>query len=157
MIRIILLCCCFAAANSYADAKEAVNKTLDSFHQYAAEANGKAYFELMSEDMVYLGTDASERWSKDDFKGYALPYFNKGRGWLYTAKERHIIISKDGKMAWFDELLWNKKYGLVRGSGVLSLEKAGEQESWKFRQYNLAFPIPNALAGEVVAKIKQHK
>ncbi|MBB6520796.1 nuclear transport factor 2 family protein [Pseudoteredinibacter isoporae] len=140
------------SALAQADTRKDVNKILDLFHQYAAEANGDAYFDLMSDDMVYLGTDATERWSKSDFKSYALPYFNKGRGWLYTAQERHIILSADGKLAWFDELLNNEKYGLVRGSGVLSLSKDG----WRLRQYNLAFPIPNALAGEFTAKMKQH-
>ncbi|GAA6150812.1 nuclear transport factor 2 family protein [Pseudoteredinibacter isoporae] len=152
MLRLLLLCCCTLTAYAQADAQQAVNNTLDRFHQYAAEANGQAYFELMSDDMVYLGTDASERWSKSDFKAYALPYFNKGRGWLYTAQERHIILSADGTLAWFDELLNNEKYGVVRGSGVLSLTKDG----WRLRQYNLAFPIPNALAGEFTARMKQH-
>lgn len=152
MFRLLILCCCALASYVQADARQDVNTTLDLFHQYAADANGEAYFNLMSKDMVYLGTDASERWSKDDFKAYALPYFNKGRGWLYTAQERHIILSEDGKLAWFDELLNNEKYGLVRGSGVLSLGKDG----WRLRQYNLAFPIPNALAGEFTAKMKEH-
>lgn len=153
MLRLLFLLCISLSSYAQEDARKDVEKTLDLFHQYAANANGDAYFELMAEDMVYLGTDANERWSKSDFKAYALPYFKKGRGWLYVAQKRHVNLSQDGKHAWFDELLHNEKYGLVRGSGILSHSASG----WKLRQYNLAFPIPNALANKVVKTIKNHK
>lgn len=146
--------CLLISAFGHADkAQVEVEFTLNQFHHYAAKAKGREYFALMADDMVYLGTDANERWSKEDFKRYAMPYFKQGRGWTYRSRQRHIYFNQNRDTAWFDELLHNEKYGLVRGSGVLVLGPQG----WKFKQYNLAFPIPNALAGEFTQRIKQHE
>ena len=128
-----------------------VSLTLDSLHRYASEAKGSAYFELFDKKAIFLGTDASERWSKQQFKDYAFPHFNKGKGWTYNIRERHIYFSDDRKTAWFDERLNNKKLGECRGSGVLILTESG----WKISQYNLTIPVPNSLAAEFAEKIKK--
>jgi hypothetical protein len=52
-------------------------------------------------------------------------------------------------VAWFDELLDNKKLGETRGTGVL-VKQNGE---WKVSQYHLTIPIPNALASSVAELI----
>ncbi|GAB5559064.1 MAG: hypothetical protein SynsKO_07110 [Synoicihabitans sp.] len=123
---------------------------LEQLHRAASQADGSAYFALFSEDAIFLGTDASERWTIGEFKRYALPYFNVGRGWTYHKTERHINISADGGHASFDELLHNDSYGLCRGTGVLRLIK-GE---WKIEQYHLTIPVPNALARDLVELIR---
>lgn len=130
----------------------AIEKTLDSFHQAAAVADGKTYFNLLTSDAVFLGTDATERWTKTQFKAFALPYFNQGRGWLYTPTQRYISLNKSSTVAFFDELLDNKNYGVCRGSGVLWLTNEG----WKIAQYNLSIPMPNALADDLVKKIQTY-
>lgn len=130
-----------------------VSAALDAFHQAASDADGEAYFSLLTQDAVFLGTDASERWSRPDFEAFALPIFETGQGWSYSATERHVSFSEGGQLAWFDELLWNEGYGTCRGSGVLVKSKDG----WQIAQYNLTFPIPNALAGEFTTKIKAHE
>jgi len=48
-------------------------------------------------------------------------------------------------------LLENETLGTTRGSGVLVKEK-GE---WKISQYNLTIPVPNQLAREFVARIRE--
>jgi ketosteroid isomerase-like protein len=52
---------------------------LDSWHKAAAEAKFDAYFDKMTEDAVFIGTDATENWGKPAFQEFAKPYFDKGR------------------------------------------------------------------------------
>ena len=56
-------------------------KTLDQFHQAAAQANFDKYFEGFAEDGVFMGTDGSERWTKRQFQDYVKVYFDQGKGW----------------------------------------------------------------------------
>ena len=57
----------------------------------------------------------------------------------------------EGETAWFDEMLWNEKYGTCRGTGVLVLTEQG----WRIAQYHLTFPIPNELSAEFTSRIKE--
>jgi hypothetical protein len=135
------------------DAKiAAISKLLDRLHADAAKADGGAYFGLFAKDAVFIGTDASERWTVEAFRAYALPLFAKGTGWTYTPRQRHVTLAQIpcGCVAWFDEILDSASYGTSRGTGVLTLTPAG----WKIEQYALTFPIPNDLAAEMTAKIK---
>jgi hypothetical protein len=120
-------------------------------HDAASRADFARYFGIYAEDAIFLGTDATERWTVDEFKAYAKPSFDRGRGWTYLSTERHIYLSPDGSTAWFDEKLENANLGDTRGSGVLI--RVGE--SWKVTQYNLAIPVPNELAGEFVETIRK--
>jgi ketosteroid isomerase-like protein len=142
--------------------EESVNKeplekearaVLDDFHAAAAAADGARYFGHFAKDGVFLGTDATERWTVDAFKAYAKPHFDAGKGWTYTPTERHVDVDAEGRYAWFDELLENAKLGVCRGSGVLRRE-GGE---WKVVQYNLTIPVPNSLALKVAEEIRQAK
>ncbi len=143
----VLCCLCSSAwAN-----KEAVNQVLDGFHQAASEADQKAYFALFHEQGIFLGTDATERWTKADFEDFARPYFRQGIGWSYYPRARHLYFSQDQKTAWFDELLDHDTYGECRGTGVLVLTDDG----WKIIQYHLTFPIPNEVVDSVIERIKQ--
>lgn len=128
--------------------KEKVNSTLDAWHKAASEANYNAYFSLMTEDAIFIGTDATENWNKKDFQAYAKPHFDKGKAWSFTALERHIYFDKTGKTAWFDELL-NTQMKICRGSGVLV--KIGKE--WKIKHYVLSMTIPNDNSSEVI-KVK---
>lgn len=128
-----------------------VSATLDRFHKAASEADGATYFSLFAENGVFIGTDKSERWPLAKFKAFAEPIFATGRGWTYVMTERHIDFSADGNMAWFDELLQNEAYGTSRGTGVLIFA----DDAWKITQYHLTFPMPNDLAGDFTARIKE--
>lgn len=131
---------------------DAIVAVLTDFHDAASKADGPRYFNHMTADAVFIGTDATERWTKPEFQAYAKPYFDKGKGWTYTAVpgRRYVTIAPDGNTAWFDEALMNEKYGECRGSGVL-LRDASE---WKIAQYNLSVPIPNDLMEDVARQIK---
>ena len=136
-----------------APADRAIHNTLDAYHAAAARADGRRYLNLMTHDSVFLGTAAEERWTKEQFRAFASPYFAEGKGWTYLPIEgsRTVTLSPDASYAWFDELLRSEKYGLVRGSGVVREESGG----WKIAQYNLHFPIPNEIAGEVVELVRR--
>ena len=139
-----------SVATLAANDEQNIETVLNSFHQAAADAKAKPYFDLLSQDAVFLGTDATERWSKDEFKAFVEPYFSKGKGWLYTPVERNISLIKQGQIAFFDELLFSESYGTCRGSGLLVKTDQG----WKISQYNLSIPMPNGVAKALVKQIK---
>ena len=132
-------------------AEEELSAILDDFHDAASKADFDRYFKHWSPASVFLGTDATERWTGQEFKDFAKPYFDKGKGWTYHPHDRHIQIAPGGEAGFFDELLDNDKLGLCRGSGVLR-KMQGE---WWIMQYNLSIPVPNDLAERVVGLIKQ--
>ena len=142
-----------AAAGDLADTEAAIDTVLSTLHQAAADADGEVYLGLFAEDAVFMGTDATERWSVAELKAFAEPYFSQGRGWTYLMKERNIFVSSNGQTAWFDESLWNDTYGTRRGTGVLVLTDG----AWRIVQYNLVFPIPNDLARGFAKKIKEYE
>ena len=129
-------------------AKVNINETIDNWHKAAATANYETYFGLMTDDAIFIGTDATENWNKKAFQAYAKPHFDKGKAWNFTALERNVFVDKSGKTAWFDELL-NTQMKICRGSGVLV--KINKQ--WKIKHYVLSMTIPNENSSEAM-KIK---
>ncbi|MCO6498359.1 MAG: nuclear transport factor 2 family protein [Chitinophagaceae bacterium] len=129
------------------DETEIINKTLDSFNLAAAKADFNSYFNFYMPDAIFTGTDATERWNKDEFMAFAKPYFDRGRAWSYTSLERHIYFDETGKLAWFDELV-NTQMKICRGSGVMVKQPNG----WKLKQYILSTTVPNDLMNELVQK-----
>ena len=128
----------------------AVDKALDAWHKAAAEADYEGYFGRMTQDAIFIGTDATENWSFGAFKSFAKPYFDQGRAWDFTAVERHIFFNERGDTAWFDELL-DTWMGLCRGSGVL--KKTGAE--WKIAHYVLSITVPNENVNELLALKKK--
>jgi len=126
-----------------------IDRALDAFHDAAAKGNAEAYFALLPDDAVFLGTDATERWTGADFRRFAAPYFRGRPAWIYVPLQRRIDLVAHN-VASFDELLDNEAYGICRGSGVM-VQRDGR---WVLRQYNLSIPVPNALARSVVARIR---
>jgi hypothetical protein len=122
-----------------------INTLLNEWHAAAGRADYKAYFEKISNDARYIGTDASENWDTKAFAAFAKPHFDKGKAWNFKTLERHVFFSKDGKIAWFDELL-DTQMKICRGSGVL--EKEGKE--WKIKHYVLSMTVPNDISKEVI-------
>ena len=127
-----------------------INTMLDNWHQAAAVADEEVFFGLMTEDAVYLGTDATERWLKPDFMQWSAEFFNRDTAWAFTSHNRHIYFSEDGFTAWFEEGL-NTGMGPCRGSGVLTI-KDGQ---WRIAHYNLALTIANDDLYKVQEAIKK--
>lgn len=128
----------------------AIGCVLDRFHQAASQANGQDYFQCLTPDAVFIGTDVTESWNRQEFESFCRPYFEKKQGWTYTPTQRTITLGKDTQTAWFVEILQNSSYGVCRGTGVLVKDGA----EWKIAQYHLTIPIPNSLAKDIVALIR---
>jgi hypothetical protein len=126
--------------------KTAVNLTLNDWHKAASLADYTGYFEKMDSISIFIGTDASENWSKEKFESFSKPYFDKGKAWDFKTLERNIYVNKSGDFVWFDELLttW---MGTCRGSGVLERKN----NSWKIKHYVLSVSIPNNDVKDIVA------
>lgn len=130
--------------------RAAVDAILDEFHAAAAAADEDRYFATLDPDMVFLGTAPGERWTGDAWRDFVHGYFSRGKGWTYLASDRSVEIATDGRTAWFDETVANASYGACRGSGVLRHDVA-----WRIVQYNLTIPVPDELAPELVARIRE--
>lgn len=128
-----------------------ISTVLDDWHAAAAAADETRYFGHFEPGGVFLGTDATERWSVEEFRRYAHPYFAQGKAWSFRLVERHVVFSPDGSVAWFDEKLETPNLGPARGSGVLVKTPA----DWKIAQYNLSVPIPNSLMKEFKERIER--
>lgn len=128
--------------------EQQIVSVLEAWHKAAAQAQFDVYFGFMTNDAIFIGTDAKENWDKMAFQSFAKPYFDKGKAWDFTAIERHVFVDQSGKFAWFDELL-STQMKICRGSGVLV--KVGKE--WKIKHYVLSMTIPNENVDEVV-KIK---
>lgn len=143
-----------ARGPNQATAERDVLAALDALHAAAARADGAAYFALFAPEAVFIGTDAAERWTLAEFRAYAEPYFAQGKGWTYIPRSgtRHVALvpGAPGRVAFFEELLDNEKYGTCRGTGVARLDGG----AWRVCQYHLTFPIPNDLAAKVTGEIK---
>ncbi len=121
-----------------ADDSQVINGMLDAWHRAAAVADEDVFFGSMAAGAVYLGTDASEKWLRDELEEWSEKYFARESAWDFKPKQREVYFSKNQQIAWFDEQL-DTWMGVCRGSGVLRKEK-GE---WKLAHYNLAVLVPN--------------
>ncbi|NJY61940.1 nuclear transport factor 2 family protein [Salinimicrobium sp. CDJ15-81-2] len=129
-----------AADQSFAQTtpKEKITGLLENWHQAAARANYKDYFSLMANESVFIGTDPTENWNKQEFMEWSKPFFDRGKAWSFLTLERNIFLGEAEELAWFDELL-DTQMGICRGSGVV-VEENGE---WKIKHYVLSIAIPN--------------
>ena len=124
-----------------------INTSINQWHKAAEEADFDKYFNLMTSDAIFVGSDASEVWSYDDFKSFSKPYFDAGKAWTFNPIERHVYVSPEQKMAWFDETLNSTHMGVCRGSGVLEKQ---DGKTWKIKHYVLSLAIPNDHVAEIV-------
>ena len=151
--RYLLLILSFLVFSYLSSAQtDQLNHLIDKWHKAAADADAVTFFGLMSDDCVYIGTDASERWVKKEFYQFAKPHFDKGEAWEFDPIERNVYFSENGKFAWFEELL-DTWMGVCRGSGVL--KKASE--GWKICHYHLSIAVPNEKIDEYLELIKVEK
>lgn len=148
--KALFVVCLFIGIQLWGQEKEQVNKLLDSWHLAASNADFDTYFEKMSDDGVFIGTDATENWQNKAFKAFSKPYFDRGDAWSFTALERNVYFNDAKDFAWFDELL-DTQMKLCRGSGVVK-KVNGE---WKITHYVLSITIPNDNVNEVVQLKKE--
>lgn len=116
----------------------AINALMNAWHKAAAVADEDQFFGSMTPDAYYIGTDASERWQRDELKSWSKKYFDRDTAWAFTPIKRAVFFSKDGNTAWFDETL-DTWMGVCRGSGIVVRTKEG----WKINQYVLSVCVAN--------------
>lgn len=135
---------------SYAQStQEQIQKFLDHWHHAAAVADEETFFGSMTQDARYLGTDATENWERDELKEWSKKFFERESAWDFKRIERHIYLSEDQKLAWFDETL-DTWMGICQGSGVVVLTHDG----WKIKHYVLSVTLPNEKTQEFLEIIK---
>lgn len=128
-----------------------IETVLNKWHHAAAIADEDTFFGLMMDNAIYLGTDASERWLRDELKVWSEKYFQRESAWTFHPFNRNITcLPANNKIAYFDEQL-NTGMGPCRGSGVLTKTQRG----WRILQYNLTFVVPNDKVKGLQALLKE--
>ncbi len=151
LLIVFVACQSSSKNNTISAAKEAEEKIvienlLDSFNAAAGRADYEGYFNFYTDDAIFAGTDATERWDKAAFMEWAKPIFARGKAWNFSALQRNVYLNKTGDIGWFDELL-NTQMKICRGSGVLVKQDGG----WKVQQYILSMTLPNDLIDTILA------
>lgn len=148
-IALLLLTACATGSPEPRDARSDIAATLDDFHAAAAEADTARYLGHFTHDGVFFGTDATERWTVEQFRPYVRGAFSRG-GWTYVPRDRTVFLAPGGGTAWFDEMLDGATGVTARGTGVL----VWTDGAWKVAQYNFSVPFPNALWDTINAMIR---
>ena len=151
-IFVLIMAACQTNETEIPPSQDAVNIVLDDWHAAAAEGDFERYFNYFENDSsIFMGTDATERWTIAEFKPWSKPYFeDDGVAWTFTPTFRKVYFSDNGKTAWFDEELDTPNLGPARGSGVL----VKNENDWKIAHYNLTIPVPNSIVDDVVQQIE---
>jgi ketosteroid isomerase-like protein len=105
MRNIVFLLFSFVFFSSFSQQEKTLDPIINEWHQNAANAAFDAYFGITTDDFIFLGTAPEERWSKDEFKAFCRPYFDKKSTWDFTPSSRQWYFYNDGNTAWFDEQL----------------------------------------------------
>ena len=132
------------------DPRRQIDTLMNNWHHAAAVADEDTFFGSMTADAVYLGTDATERWLRDELKTWSAAFFAKDSAWDFTPSRRQIYFAPDGKTAWLEEAL-DTWMGPCRGSAVVSLTAEG----WKIRHYDLSMMVPNDKVDGFLELMKQ--
>lgn len=149
---LLLLAAASAFAQNDAAFRQQVNAFVDRWHDDAANTRPE-YFDKIAPQGVYIGTDKTEVWTRDQFKAWAKPYWDKKKAWAFTAQKRNVYFSPDKKYVWFDEQL-NTQMGTCQASGVLRNTGKG----FLIEHYQLSLAVPNELLDSFTAMIaKQEK
>ena len=127
-----------------------INQMLDEWHGLAAVGDS-TYFDFFDKDSFYLGTDAKEIWTLQEFKDFALPYFQRGSAWSFKNKSRNVYIGKYGHYAWVNETL-DTWMGLCRGTAVLEKQEQG----WVIKHYSLTVLVSNKFIKDYVKLIENN-
>ena len=157
MKNLFLACCLvlssFAAfaqpAESDAAYRKQINAFIDEWHDDAANAR-LAYFDKIAPNGIYIGTDKTELWNREQFKAWARRFFERKSAWSFKAVKRNVYMSADRKFVWFDELL-DTQMGPCQASGVIRKTANG----FEIEHYQLSIAIPNHVADQVTKLVKE--
>ncbi|HEX9174355.1 MAG TPA: nuclear transport factor 2 family protein [Telluria sp.] len=137
------------AAPADAALKRQVDAFVNEWHDDAAHAR-LAFFDKIAKDGVYIGTDKTELWQRDEFKAWAKRFFERKSAWAFTPLKRNVYASGDQSMIWFDEQL-DTQMGICQASGVIRKTANG----FEIVHYQLSMAVPNGVGGQVTKLIKE--
>ncbi len=130
--------------------EQEINAFMDAWHKAAATADSEGFFGRMSDECIYIGTDKTERWLRDELKEWSKKYFARDKAWDFKPLERKVYFDQKKNTAWFNETL-DTWMGVCRASGILIKEK---KTGWKLKHYHLAVTIDNKLINSFLALVK---
>lgn len=155
---ILTLCLCLFSFGANAQAvesdaayKKQINAFIDEWHDDAAHAR-LAYFDKIAPNGIYIGTDKTELWNREQFKAWAKRFFDRKSAWSFKSTKRNVYMSPDKKFIWFDELL-DTQMGVCQASGVIRKTDKG----FEIEHYQLSIAVPNAVADKVTKMVKEHE
>jgi hypothetical protein len=135
--------------NGDAAYRKQINAFIDEWHDDAAHAR-MAYFDKIAPNGIYIGTDKTELWNREQFKAWAKRFFDRKSAWSFKATKRNIYMSPDKKFIWFDELL-DTQMGPCQASGVMRKTDKG----FEIEHYQLSIAVPNEVADKVTKLVKE--
>jgi len=107
---------------SIACAQTPADAVLDDWHKAAAAADEARYFSHFAPNGVFLGTDASERWTVSEFRAYAKPHFDRKKAWSFQPHDRHIAFSPIDQWLGLTRL-WTHRISVPRGVPACSCDE----------------------------------
>ena len=158
IMKTFFFACClfFASAGAFAsnpvsdaDFRKQINAFVDEWHDDAAHAR-LAYFDKIAPNGIYIGTDKTELWNREQFKAWAKRFFERKAAWSFKSVKRNVYMSPDRKIIWFDELL-DTQMGPCQASGVIRKT----DKSFQIEHYQLSIAIPNDVADKVSKMVKE--
>ncbi len=126
-----------------------VNNLMNAWHKAATTADEDIFFGSMKSAGIYIGTDQTELWTREEMKALMMKYFQKDTAWDFKTIERNVYSTDNEQVAWFDEKL-DTWMGVCRSSGVV--EKI--EGEWKISHYHLSVTVDNDLIKEFIALTK---
>jgi hypothetical protein len=139
------------AAEPDVEFRQQVNAFVDRWHDDAAHTRPE-YWDKFAPQGVFIGTDKSEIWSRDEFKAWAKRFWDRKKAWNFTAQKRNVYFSPDKQYVWFDEQL-NTQMGTCQASGVLRHTATG----FLIEHYQLSLAVPNPLMDSFTKAIADHE
>lgn len=152
LLLFVSITSCNQKTNSSVDETDIIDKLINEWHMDATTGKLDSYFNKMTDDAYFIGTDASEKWVASEFKVFCEPHFADGSGWDFKTIKREIYLNDNKDFAWFDEQL-DTWMGVCMSSGVLIKTKDG----WKIKHYQLSVAIPNDLINDFIKLVESGK
>ncbi|MBC3862913.1 nuclear transport factor 2 family protein [Undibacterium jejuense] len=146
-----LVCLPVVAEESQVQTIQKLNQFIDEWHDDAAHSR-MAYFDKIAKDGVYIGTDKTERWTREDFKVWAKPAFARPSAWAFKVLDRHVAMTIDQSVIWFDEQL-QTQMGICQASGVVR----NTSEGFQIEHYQLSLTVPNDLIDYLSEGVKKNE
>jgi len=132
--------------------KAVLIKFIDTWHLNASEAKFDEYFNAISENGIYIGTDPQEYWTKQEYREWVSKTLKPNNGFHFEIIDRNIFFNDEEDIAWFNEKL-KTDMGVCHATGIATNTRSG----WKINYYQLSVTVPNDLLKPFLELKKSYK